>query len=305
MGGKGSSRRYLLGRRKVRMTNDEILAAMRLDMERHGLMPSSIEKREICLRALVRWIEGSLLDVTTDDLERFLDGRRTRDGAPIGSRTRFTWTANFAAFYRFLAVQGLVEEDPTEKMVRPKLRRSLPRPAPTNDLRRILEIAPPKERCWVLLAAFQGLRCQEIAGLRREDVLDADALLRVVHGKGDKERLVPLHEEVAAALKGLPMPRTGWLFTRMKGGKYSPNALSMYFNQFLHDNHVQATAHQLRHWFGTELYKSTNDLRLTQEMLGHSDPGTTAVYTAFSRRGAAEAVSSLSFGTKTEPDEAA
>lgn len=280
------------------MTNDEILAAMRTDMERRGLMESSITKRDISVRAFMRWLgdETSVLTATREQIDQFLDGRH------IGPRTRFTWLANLHSFYVWAIADGHAVEDPTEKIVRPKLRRTLPRPAPTDELRHLIDVAPPKERCWVVLAAFQGLRCQEIAGLRREDVSETDGLLRVVHGKGGHERMLPLHPQARAALLALPMPRVGWVFTRARGGKYSANALSTYFNRFLHDNGVASTAHQLRHWFGTQLYQATADLRLTQEMLGHSDPGTTAVYTAFNRRAAAAAIRDLSFGQAAIPD---
>ena len=278
----------------------KILSAMRLDMERRGLLESSIIKREICLKALMRWLGSpdAIFDVTPEQLNEFLDGRN------IGPRTRFTWLANLHSFYEWAVEARLTPSDPTVSIVRPKLRRTLPRPADTSDLSHLIDMAPPKERCWVVLAAYQGLRCQEIAGLRREDVAETDGLLRVVHGKGANERMLPLHPEVLRALRELPMPRVGWVFTRCRGGKYSANALSMYFNRFLHEAGVTCTAHQLRHWFGTHLYQSTNDLRLTQEMLGHSDPGTTAVYTAFNRRAAAEAIADLSART-SGTDEAA
>lgn len=282
------------------MDHDQLIAAMRLDMERHGLLESSILKREINLKALRRWLGKSLLDATQEDLELFLDGRRTREGAPIGPRTRFTWVANLAAFYRWTLKEGLLEENPAADLIRPKVRRSLPRPADTGRLRHLIDRAGPKERCWVLLAAYQGFRCKEIAGLRREDVVDSEGLIRVL-GKGDNERLLPLHPEVLAALVALPLPRSGWVFTRARGGRYSANAMSAYFNEFLRNNDAGATAHQLRHWFGTTFYANTQDLRLTQEMMGHADPATTAVYTKFSNRAAATAIKGLTF----TPDEAA
>ena len=94
-----------------------------------------------------------------------------------------------------------------------------PRPADTGDIRRVLESADPMERCWLLLAGLQGLRCKEIAGLRREDVIDAKGLLRIL-GKGDRERVLPLHPDVLAGLRALPMPRTGYIFVRPRGGGY-------------------------------------------------------------------------------------
>jgi integrase/recombinase XerC len=60
---------------------------------------------------------------------------------------------------------------------------------------------------------------------------------------------------------------------------------------------INATAHQLRHWIGTEIYSATHDIRVTQELLGHSDPSTTAGYIAYSHVAAAAAVGSLRIGT--------
>lgn len=272
------------------MTNEEVIGAMRLDMERRGLFPTSITKREIHLRALMRWLGPvSIFDVSRDQINVFLDSR------DIGPRTRFSWLAHLHSFFKWAAAESLTETDPTADIVRPKLRRTLPRPAPVDELVRLLEMANPQERCWVVLAAYEGLRCQEIAGLRREDVIEGDGLLRVVHAKGGRERLVPLHPKTLAALRALPMPRTGWVFTRARGGRYSPNALSAAFNQFIRRNGMATKAHQLRHSFGTHLYQSTGDLRLTQEMLGHSDPGTTAIYTAFSPRAAMDAIRDFAF----------
>jgi site-specific recombinase XerD len=56
---------------------------------------------------------------------------------------------------------------------------------------------------------------------------------------------------------------------------------------------VAATAHQLRHWFATQAYRGSRDLRVVQELLGHASPTTTAIYTAFSRTESVRAVSAL------------
>jgi integrase len=117
----------------------------------------------------------------------------------------------------------------------------------------------------------------------------------VVYAKGGKERSLPLHPEVLLALKALPMPRTGWIFNRPRGGSYSPTQLSQNFNAFLKRScgDTAPTAHQLRHWFGTNLYAQSHDIRMTQEMLGHASPATTAIYTAFDRRAAAAAIGNM------------
>ena len=69
---------------------------------------------------------------------------------------------------------------------------------------------------------------------------------------------------------------------------YSPVDVSHHFNRFLRSAGVTGSAHTLRHWFGTNLYAQSHDIRLTQEMLGHARVITTAIYTAFDQRGAGE-----------------
>jgi integrase/recombinase XerC len=232
--------------------------------------------------------ERDILDATREDVETFLDHRN------IGPRTRYSWLSHLHAFYLWATLEELTDCDPTARITRPKVRRPLPRPAPTEAVMCALAAGSPEQRTWVLLAAFQGLRCMEIAGLQREDVLETEGLLRVVHGKGGVERIMPLHQDVLDALLNLPMPRSGWIFRRSMGGPYKPDQMSTAFNNFLRDARVQVTAHQFRHWFGTHLYASTRDLRLVQEMLGHASPVTTTIYVAFDRASATRAVQDLS-----------
>ncbi len=103
--------------------------------------------------------------------------------------------------------------------MRPKLPRHLPRPIGTDDLNRALLAADPRMRAWLTLAAYAGLRCVEIAGLRAEDVhLDREPpVLHLVKTKGAKERIVPLGPLVSAALRGYGLPLSGPVFTRDRG----------------------------------------------------------------------------------------
>ena len=277
------------------MDNTELIEAHHVDQVRRGLMPSSIRQRNDRIAIFAKWLAGTnLLEATRQDVERFLDER------DIGARTRYAWLSHLHGFYAWAIRDEITADDPTARIIRPKMRRALPRPAATDELRHALTVASPVERCWVLLAAYMGLRCQEIAGMRREDVLEGEGLLRVTKAKGGKERLLPLHPQVLEALKALPMPRTGWIFDRPRGGAYNPMQMSQNFNAFLRRADVEATAHQLRHWFGTNLYAQSHDIRMTQEMLGHANPATTAIYTAFDKTAAAKAVKAMSFGVGPE-----
>lgn len=266
--------------------DESLLAGIRRDQERRGLLPGSIYKTRVHVKSLMRWLgDVDVFEATRAEIEEFLDGR------DITPKSRHSWVSQLHVFYQWAIGEGLCTTDPTEHIRRPRLRRSLPRPASTQDLVFAIQGAVPEMRCWLLLAALQGFRCKEIAGLEREDVVETEGLIRVSHAKGMHERILPLHPDVLEALRCLPMPRTGAVFPGV-----SPPKLSRRVNDYLRDLGIPSTAHQLRHWFGTELYRSTRDLRLVQEMLGHQSPSATAGYTAFAHRDATEAVQKLGFG---------
>ena len=84
-----------------------------------------------------------------------------------------------------------------------------------------------------------------------------------------------------------------------QGGRFTGNRLSVVIARYLHEAGIDATAHQLRHWFATETYDACHDIRVVQELLGHSDPSTTAGYVAYSHVDAAAAVASLHLGPVT------
>jgi integrase len=132
---------------------------------------------------------------------------------------------------------------------------------------RAVAMAEPQMRCMILLGALQGLRCQEIAGLDRQDVMEADMLLQITQGKGGHERTMLLHRTVLAALQAMPMPPGGTLFRRADGGRYLATNVSHDVNIYLHRLGIESTAHQLRHHFATNVYRLSQDLRLTQELL--------------------------------------
>jgi integrase len=119
-----------------------------------------------------------------------------------------------------------------------------------------------------------------MAGLDREDVLEGEGLLRITQGKGGTERVIPLHPDVLAALVALPMPESGVIFRRpWCRDRWPAHNVSHTINTYLHSLGIDSTAHALRHWFGTTIYQLTKDIRLTQELMGHSGPNTTAIYT--------------------------
>lgn len=255
--------------------------------ERRGCLAGTLKTQRIKLTAFARYLEPlTLLDASRDHVEAFLDSRR------LSARTRYDWLSLLGSFYRWAMAEGLVDRDPTAAIPRPRVRPGLPRPISEGDLMVAVECAPQPERCWLVLGAYAGLRCAEIATLEAEDVLVSYGLLRVV-GKGRRERLVPMHPRVMTELRAVGVPRAGVVFRRSDGGSFTPAQVSRRLSRYLTAVGIDATAHQLRHRFATQTYAAVSDLRVVQELLGHSSPTTTAIYTGFSSTVARDAVARL------------
>ena len=246
--------------------------------KRRGLSPNTIDKRSRSLSLFDT--EVGLASATREDVEDWLDGRL------LAAKSRSVSISHLACFYAWASAEGHLEHDPTARIQPPKLRRRLPRPVTDKELERLLAGTGPKLRAMLLLASLAGLRCCEIAGLEADDVMVAEGLVRVI-GKGDKERVLPLHPDVAKALRALPLPAEGSVFSMSAG------AVSHAIGGHIHSLGIQGGAHRLRHWHATRLYALTHDLRLVQELLGHASPATTAIYAGWDQAAARSAVRSL------------
>lgn len=252
------------------------------DMKRRGLSSATIDKRRRCLRLTESEVG---LRIEREDLEDWLDTRN------LSAKSRSVWLSHLAGFYQWALMDGCLPDDPTAMIRRPKLRRKLPRPMPPSDLAKALKAANPEIRCWLLLGAYAGLRCQEIAGLKGEDV--SDGLLRVTDAKGGNERMVPLHKDVLKALQIHGLPESGPVFRQRGGDKATPGAVAHRLGAYLRSLGITSTPHALRHSFGTELMRSCHDIRVVQEAMGHRSIASTAIYTAVDQVATRRAIASL------------
>jgi integrase/recombinase XerC len=253
-------------------------------LRRRGLRDSTIEKRRRAISRLAKWLEmhdTELLAATSPqlidfcDLVRGVEGRRSR-------------VNDVSGFYRWAhTVAELLERDPSIKLIRPRMPAPNPRPIGEERLARALAEADDTMRIWLLLAAYCGLRACEIAPLHTDDVRLADLTLVVRSGKGGKSRSVPLPPIVVDALT--PRLTGSWLWPSPAASRpISADHVSKRANRFLHRIGIADTLHSLRHRYGTKMYDVSGfDLRLTQDVMGHSSPATTAMYVAVDARASA------------------
>lgn len=189
----------------------------------------------------------------------------------MGAETRASQRSALAAYYDWLLDTGRrTERSPLRGM--PAVRRPMgvPRPCPDSVVVEGLAFADTATQRAIILARFAGLRAGEIAAVSAGDVTD-DERLRV-YGKGGRVRLVPLHPQVRQMLTEVD----GWVFPSAFGGHWAPGTITHRVSRALRGGW---TCHSLRHAFATEVYRESGcDLRLVQELLGHSSPRTTARY---------------------------
>lgn len=267
------------------------LAAYAVHQRRCNLSTETIRRRRVVLRAFADWLGRDLLGATREDIEDWLDLR------PRAPQTRRAYVNDLRAFYRWATAEELVAADPSLRVVRPRLPRGVPRPLSDRQVLLALETASVRVGAMLSLAAFEGLRVQEIAGLRGDDVDLTRGLLLVTHGKGQHERVVPLHPEALLSLVRFGLPAVGFVFTNRAGRPLLPTTVGGLISRHLRAQGIDATAHQLRHWFATSAYQlSGGDLRLVQDLLGHASPTTTAIYSAWAPGRAAEVIGRLTAG---------
>lgn len=254
-----------------------ILTDYAADQQRRGHTAASIRRTTDDLRSYLRSLPSEPFDATHVDVEAWLATRGQ------SARTRYNLISAVSSFYQWAIREERCTADPTKRVPRPRLRRYVPRPVGDADLAYALRVAPPLMKAWLSLMAYTGLRCQEVAGVDAGDLLWhlEVPMLVVSQAKGGNERTVPLASEAELALRSYGIPRHGLLFVNKVGRPFSPASVSQRTNAYLRDVGVDSTAHQLRHWFGSNVYQRTLDLRATQELLGHRSPTSTAIYTAF------------------------
>jgi integrase/recombinase XerC len=246
---------------------------------------STIETYIGALRDADATLPEGLICATEDELRTWL---RARGWSKATAKLR---TAILRQFYAFACDPRRIprlDYNPAAYLPATRVPRRYPRPVPTEVLADVLRRANPRHRLCFTLAAFAGARCCEIAALDREDVTEVTVML---HGKGDKTRLVPCHRRIWEEVRELP---PGPLVRGPGGERVTRRQVMLMTSRALDRlGYPQITCHQFRHWFGTHTHDAVPDLAAVQELLGHSSPATTRIYVQANRQRMAAAVAAL------------
>lgn len=242
-------------------------------------------------------LEIDPVDVTSHNLQDFIQYVNELGLAPH-SQARIL--SGVKAFYKYLAFEDLIENDPTQLIEGPKLGRKLPDTLDFNEIVSLLEAidhsTPEGQRNRAMLEVLysSGLRVSELIDLRLTNIMEDIGFLRVV-GKGDKERLVPIGKD---ALKHFNIYKSevrvhiniqpgyeNYAFLNRRGKKLTRVMIFTIIKNLAISIGMKKniSPHTFRHSFATHLIEGGADLRAVQEMLGHESITTTEIYTHLDR----------------------
>lgn len=234
-----------------------------------GLSAQTIKSRRykmVHLAALL--MPSGPKDVTTEQIVQAFARQQWKP------ETRKAYRNTISSFFRWLHKSGRRSDDPSLDVPRVKKPHAHPRPCPDRYIAAAMEKATSSEKLMIRLGAECGLRRGEIARVHSDDVVaDNAGRSLIVRGKGDKQRIVPLPDDLA----GIIMDARGYLFPGRFGGHVEESYIGDHISRLLPDGYA---AHTLRHRFATTAYAATHDLFVVAELLGHESVETTEHYVA-------------------------
>jgi integrase/recombinase XerD len=247
----------------------------------------------------------TLATVAPAHVSRYMQSRAEEGLAPASRARRLS---AIRQLFKFLEAEGVVADDPARGAIAPKRARALPKTLSVAEVDALIETAKSatagvtghalysavRFHCLVELLYATGMRISELVSLPRS-VLDGDARVLTIKGKGGRERLVPLNASARAALdcyldlgsdpaQGLsPTVRTKWLFpSRGAEGHLTRQQAALDLKETAIAAGLdpeRVSPHVLRHAFASHLLDRGADLRSVQQLLGHADISTTEIYT--------------------------
>lgn len=280
----------------------EMLAAER------GAAKNTLDAYRRDLTALAHFLERRGTALTQADHADITAYLRWTSEAGLAPASRSRALSSARQLFRFLVEETMVVDDPTEGLAGPKNKRSLPKTLSVAEVERLLDEARRRTqdiagrervralRLHALLEVLYatGMRVSELVSLPRK-VLQGDARMLTITGKGGRQRLVPLNAEALTALDRYlsigtgadddvsRMLRTHWLFpSRGSEGHLTRQRFAQELKELAIETGLdpeRVSPHVLRHAFASHLLDRGADLRSVQQLLGHADISTTQIYT--------------------------
>lgn len=264
-----------------------------LKLER-GLSENTLAAYSRDIEKLAQWGTGNGLLPNQIDLEHlrlFLQSQSS-----LSPRSQARLTTSMKTFFRFLVYDEVITSDPTELLESPRIGRKLPDYLTDKEVDLMIDSIDRStdegERNRALLEVLYacGLRVSELIHLRLSDIFEKEGFLRVI-GKGDKERVVPIHAHAMKALQlyireirvhaDIQRGEEDIVFLSKRGKRMARSTVFTMIRNTAEACGIRKAIgpHTFRHSFATALVNNGADLRVVQQLLGHESITTTEIYT--------------------------
>jgi integrase/recombinase XerD len=265
-----------------------------------GLSANTVAAYTRDLDAYLAWLGEQGVDqpgsITRAEVSGYVQWLATRAEHPLTASSQSRVLSSIRGFHRFMVDENMVDHDVTVDIAPPKLPKRLPKAITVEQMSSLLaatEGEDPvrvRDRALLELLYATGARISEAVGLNVDDVTGHEGLLRL-RGKGGKQRIVPLGSYAQKALdeylvrvrpefssRGRATPA---LFLGPRGGRVSRQTAWLIIRAAAERAHLEKliSPHTFRHSFATHLLSGGADVRVVQELLGHSSVATTQIYT--------------------------
>ncbi len=234
------------------------------------------------------FIKKDLNKVNEDDIRDYLEYLNLKKESASSVRRKIS---TFKTFYKFLYNNGYMNKKdyPMIRIAYPKAEKKLPKFVYYNDLLEIINESSKtkdgvRDRLIIEMLYATGVRVSELVNIKYDNI-DFDNKRIIVTGKGNKQRIVYFGDYALEILneyiKTHDRNKDNYLFTNSKGGKITDRGIRYIIDNIMSQLSVKThvTPHVLRHTFATDMLNNGCDIKVVQELLGHSSLRTTEVYT--------------------------
>ena len=290
---------------RVEARSDEFCRAL---INEQNASEHTVRNYRVDLCAYARWAQSARVEALSPNHRQLRRYLAYLDAAQYARTTVNRHLSALRGFFRYQVLAGYIQTNPADVLMTLKKEKSLPHRISNEDMAAILSVYAPLDEHGTVrdrtpsdmrnLAVLEflyacGARVSEASDLRLSSIDFAQGQVRVI-GKGNKERLIPLHDIALTSMKAYKdaaRPRlvarekpNDYFFLSNRGNRFSPDAIRKMFKETLALAGVQGnySPHDMRHTFASDVLEGGADLRSVQEMLGHSSLSTTQIYTHLS-----------------------
>jgi len=266
-----------------------------------GLSQNTLDSYRSDLEQFSSWLEKNNLNYIKASKKEILSYLSFLFQKGLGSKTVARKLSSLKSFFRYLVFKSIIPNDPSSEVETPKLLKSIPKSISEKEVEALLAAPDEKtdiglrDKTMIETLYSCGLRISELTNLELLNLNLRQGVIRVI-GKGQKERLVPMGDQligllelyISSSRKNLLNKRhSDFLFLSTRGQRMTRQSFWHRIKHYCLASGLEPdkiSPHVLRHAFATHLLNNGADLRVVQLLLGHSDLNTTQIYTEVARQ---------------------